>query len=990
MRITKLRVKNFGKIRELAITFGLKLNVIYGANEAGKTTILSFIKAMLYGMNSRKRGLRENDRLRFQPWNGDFGEGELSFQDEKGREFLLRRKLKNDRRDNIYVSEVKTGRRLVDYETARPGEAILGLGEAAFTRTIYVPQLGCAVSADKEDEIMLRLMNLQQTGEEQVSLQKALAILDKERKKITLRSGNGKLDSLLSLQLDLCQEREMAQKLHEENIADQRELNQLREKRNQLRRIMVKLEEKKNYFKRRKQYWEYLELKKAAEALQILQEKVVEIEAQLLCGDSIVDAQFLQEVQYKITEWRHQDEIIKELEKEIGTKVRELENEEIILAKFQGFAALEENIGAQVLLKEQEKKSLTEKLAQLEKWQQDKADLEALLASKKAGLGSLMAFYELTPDEEEKIAEKEAMKQQLEERLKHDQQIDYLRREFITDKLKRVQKRVVFSVLAVVVGLIIGVLLHPLSYLFALFGVISGFYEFSQVRKHQATLAEIEAQLTADGNSDSLKKDLEAVQEELSTIYQRYGASDYQQFSDLRRKFECAQGEIGIIEAKLSDRTAHLADENGEAVHRQLKECQDYLQKTFMVTACNNLQDFNDKLAAFEEKKNEQANKKRDLKQLQSKVANLLPQRETLTQIIGEKLRLEFAGGEVWAQAEQLLQKYGRNLARKKEVAIRLEAETRNLQERLAGRSLTEIAALAEGFSFEEGELLGRDIAEAGELAERGRGEIKQNQEMCNQEKQSQLMQNEVKQNENQNEKVAVQTGEQAVVAWHEEEVKAVAQEVEEENLELRLKEYHEERLEVEKKLTGIESRIKSRFQDVREISRIEEELELVARQIKEYEEILEALDLTKTVLLEAFEELQNSFGPLLNNKVGHILREISCGKYDEVNVAENYRISLKDQTEWERELGFFSNGTLDQVYFALRLGIIDLAYDSGEKLPLILDDTFVQYDDERLAAVLNYLLAYAEQHQVLLFTCHRREAEILQGSEFTYLTLDS
>lgn len=926
MKITKLRIKGFGKFKELEVKFGPKLNVVYGVNEAGKSTVLGFIKAMFYGMNSRKRELRENDRLRFQPWNGDFGEGELSFQDETGREFLMRRKFGNERRDNIYVSDVGTGRRAANYEGTNLGETILGLGEAAFTRTIYVPQLGCAVSTDKEDEIMARLMNLQQTGEEQVSLQKAMTILEKERKKISLRSGNGKLDNLLALQLDLRQEREVVQKLHQENITDQLELNELKEKKDKLQQIITRLEEKKADLKKRKQYLEYTELKKAAEALQSLREEARKIENGLLCGDSVVDAQFLQEVQQKITEWQQQAKSVQELEEEISTKGKALEQVEARLAKFQGFAGLEDNIGAQVLLKEQEEKSLTEKLAKLEKHQQEKAELEAQLEAKKAGLGSLAAFYELTPAEEEEITKKEAEKRQYEDKLKQDQQIDSLRREFISDKLKRAQNRFAFSLVAVVAGLISGLIFHPLSYLFALFGLISGIFEFFQVKKHKVTMAEIEAQLTANGNSESLKKMYEAVNAELSTFYQRYGVSDHQQFNVMRRKFESIQSEIGIFEATIFDRIEQLAGENAEAVRRQLKECQDYLQSLFAATGSNCVQEFNAKLSSFLEHKHEQEHKKRELQNLHNKRGNLQIQREELAKTVDKQLKLEDAGSAVMVQAEQLLLQYNRNLTRKSEVGIRIEAAQKNLEERLAGRSLTELAASVEGYRAE----------------------------------------------------------------WGKTEELAVAQAETEENLELRLKELHEERLEAEKRFTGIESRIASRFQDVREISRIEEELELVAQQVKEYEEILEALELTKSVLLEAFEELQNSFGPMLNHQVGHILKGISHGKYHDVNVAENYRISLKEQTEWERELGYFSNGTLDQVYFALRLGIIDLAYDSGRKLPLILDDTFVQYDDERLTAVLDYLLAYAEQHQVLLFTCHRREAEILHGKEFTYLTLET
>ena len=187
MIITQLKIKSFGKLNNLNIEFGDKLNVVYGPNEAGKTTILAFIKAMLYGMTSRKRDIRENDRLRFQPWHGDFGAGELYFKDENKSEFVIRRNLGNVRRDNLQVTSVQTGQRIPEYERNNPGETILGLGEAAFMRTIYVPQLGCTVSPDKDDEIMARLMNLQETGEEQVSLLKALDNLEKKEKSPSFR-----------------------------------------------------------------------------------------------------------------------------------------------------------------------------------------------------------------------------------------------------------------------------------------------------------------------------------------------------------------------------------------------------------------------------------------------------------------------------------------------------------------------------------------------------------------------------------------------------------------------------------------------------------------------------------------------------------------------------------------------------------------------------------------------------------------------------------
>ncbi len=924
MIFTKLRIKNFGKIKELELPLGAKLNIIYGHNEAGKSTILAFIKAMFYGMNSQKKDLRENDRLRFQPWDGDFGEGELYFQDEKGRELFIRRKIGSTRGDYCNVFDALTGQRLSGYEAAKPGEAILGLGEAAFSRTIYVSQLGCLVSPDKEDEIMARLMNLQQTGEEQISLQKALTSLEKERKRLTLRSGNGKLDGLRSWQADLQQEREQVQQLHEENITDQAVLNNLLAGKRELQRAIIEQEEQRLQLKKLKQYLEYRELEKYAEALQILQRELSEVEERLFCGEALINAEFLQEGQTNLTEWRHKEQAVLELEKESNAQTVELEKVEAILAEFKGFAGLDENISAQLLLQEQEEKRLREKLSRIEKHYQEKLELEQVLAAKKTELGSMVNFYDLTSTEEGEIAGKENLKRQLEDRLKHDRQIDTLRRDFITDKLKRAESRFRYSLVAVVGGLVLGLLFHPFSYLLVLFGVIAGICEFLQRKKHKATLAEVESQLAATESDGSLQKDFEAVREELEKFYQRFGAANDEEFRGRRRTFESINGEIEIIKAKIADRLEQLAVEKEEEVCKQFKENQEFFQRLFSLTLCNSSEEFNERLTEYGEYRVKKENIQRELADLQNKLAKALLSREELAQILSDKLGLEEVSRENFGQVETLLQGYESALNQKKELTIRLASEAKNFEERLAGRTMADLAVVLEGFHAEEKDL---------------------NKEPGMMEK-------------------------------------------EEETLEFKLKELTEERLAIEKKITGMESTINSRFQDVRDLARVEEELLLAAQQIKSYEEVLEVLDLIKDVLAEAFQELQNSFGPILNSKVGFILQEITGGKYGEVKVAENYSISIKECTESVRDLNFFSNGTLDQVYFALRLGIIALAYSQERKLPLILDDTFIQYDDERLATVLTYLLKYAEQHQVLLFTCHRREAAILQEKDFNYIPL--
>ncbi|NLX87690.1 MAG: hypothetical protein GXY97_11175 [Clostridiales bacterium] len=89
-------------------------------------------------------------------------------------------------------------------------------------------------------------------------------------------------------------------------------------------------------------------------------------------------------------------------------------------------------------------------------------------------------------------------------------------------------------------------------------------------------------------------------------------------------------------------------------------------------------------------------------------------------------------------------------------------------------------------------------------------------------------------------------------------------------------------------------------------------------------------------------------------------------------------------------EAEILSGGTVDQLYFALRIAASDLV-SGGSKLPLFLDDSFVQYDRRRLENVMGYLLEEAKERQIILFTCHGREREVADalGGVYNYLVID-
>jgi uncharacterized protein YhaN len=73
------------------------------------------------------------------------------------------------------------------------------------------------------------------------------------------------------------------------------------------------------------------------------------------------------------------------------------------------------------------------------------------------------------------------------------------------------------------------------------------------------------------------------------------------------------------------------------------------------------------------------------------------------------------------------------------------------------------------------------------------------------------------------------------------------------------------------------------------------------------------------------------------------------------------------------------SEGTVDQLFLALRLAAVEEAVDAGSRLPFLADDLFINYDDDRSAAGLQVLAELSRKTQILFFTHHRRLLELAE-----------
>ena len=147
------------------------------------------------------------------------------------------------------------------------------------------------------------------------------------------------------------------------------------------------------------------------------------------------------------------------------------------------------------------------------------------------------------------------------------------------------------------------------------------------------------------------------------------------------------------------------------------------------------------------------------------------------------------------------------------------------------------------------------------------------------------------------------------------------------------------------------------------------------ARRQLEYD----AITLAMETLEKANARLQERFSPALAKLAGTYLSRLTGEKYGELTLTRDFQGSVREAgTVLPRSALYLSRGTADQLYLALRLAICALCLP--QKPPIVLDDALLAFDEGRLKLALDLLRELAEDQQLLLFTCRRREEELLAG----------
>ena len=177
---------------------------------------------------------------------------------------------------------------------------------------------------------------------------------------------------------------------------------------------------------------------------------------------------------------------------------------------------------------------------------------------------------------------------------------------------------------------------------------------------------------------------------------------------------------------------------------------------------------------------------------------------------------------------------------------------------------------------------------------------------------------------------------------------------------------------------------------EIGDLSKVQEQLDRLEDEKKDLELLNNSYNIAKEGLENAYENIRNSLSPKFTNKLCEIASKISNEKYSEISFNDTDGLVVRVEDGRFIPVERLSQGTIDQMYLGLRLATIDTIIN--ENMPIILDETFAFFDDDRLKNILNFINDNYSDKQVIICTCSKREIEGLNrlNVDYNYVELEN
>ncbi len=872
MRIEKLDIRGFGKIGSRVVEFSKAFNIVYGCNESGKTTIQSFIRGMLFGLKSGRAGKDGTlpPSRRYKPWSSDEYSGFLEYRLDNGAGFKVGRNFSNNSSrvfDSLFNDITST------FEMSRDrgvlfAERQLGINDNCFDKTVFIRQMEARVGDEGSRELLNKLVNVSQTGFEDVSFIKAREALME-----ALKNHVG-TDKTSTRPLD-----KVTARLNELDVLK----NSMIEKRNSMYATEQKLGE--CFFKKKK-----LEKRK-----ELLKKKVE-----------------YAEIKEKLELAGKKKAVLEEILEQVEDRQNELEAMNGQIAEYEGikeqlsvFSSYTLEDTDDVSSKYQLVLSLNEDCIRL---RNDASAKRQQIADIENRFENVNSFTALGDNIEHDV-------------LKLNKELEQLRADYeknninvLNERIKSVRYKNRSMNLNIFILMIFSAALLSAAF-FNILGnstVIPALYTGACALIVPATvLIFIKARVHKEYTElNSLKKvsfisinstidEIDRKRKAVENIFQMTGAASMEEFirlkntyDNLRQQLAVLNNDINSIESELASKTQRLsAIRNG--IYEMLFMSGVLEDGTSDITE--------EHIAGF--------------KYGVRKYQGLEPGINLILQRTGD---LQEDLGRLFEKASEIGET-SLSTAKEMECAIADSEDRVKELEKLMNAVLGQLETFSEA---EDGDrevfleaLRNMSVMKANDL------------------------------------KAAI--SDETVI------------------LDRELNETLLKEREYETVLRG-----SAASED--ELGEIDMEIgELTIRKTR-LEEANTSLRTAITLLTEASNEIQRDFAPVLNVKMGNIISSISQGRYSDLRADDELNLKVTvPETGDVVSVPLLSGGTIDQMYLALRIAMAELVDSTGEKLPLIMDEVFAQYDDMRTRETMEFLNRLSGERQIILFTCKKREVDI-------------
>ena len=183
MKINKLKINSYGKLKEKEINLKEGINIIYGKNEAGKSTLLNFITNMFYGISKNKKGKEFSDFEKFLPWTGEEFSGKLEYELNNNKKYEIYRDF-NKKNPKIFNEDMEDISKEFNIDKTKGNEFFYEqtkVDEDLFLSTILVNQSQVKLENKEQNMLIQKIANLVGTGEDNVSYKKGLDRINKRQ-----------------------------------------------------------------------------------------------------------------------------------------------------------------------------------------------------------------------------------------------------------------------------------------------------------------------------------------------------------------------------------------------------------------------------------------------------------------------------------------------------------------------------------------------------------------------------------------------------------------------------------------------------------------------------------------------------------------------------------------------------------------------------------------------------------------------------------------